>query len=170
MRITEIFKENDNSADNEEVLNLEEVEKTAEVLEKLSEEDTLLDDLAKLAVLQDVLGKNKEYLEKQASFLGFGEKTTKQLAKATKAKAAKDLSVAEILDEASKLELEAKNLRGRAEARLSGGQGSLLSSAAPFIVGGAAGAAGAGVYFKNRENKMLEEIANYYNSRTSVQQ
>jgi len=64
MKISDFIEpENISEEENSEGVNLEEVIKTAELLEAFSEEDTLLDDLAKLAVLQDIIGTNKKYLE-----------------------------------------------------------------------------------------------------------
>jgi hypothetical protein len=69
MKISDFIKDASDSDDSSKTLvNLEEVEKTAELLESFSEEDSLLDDLAKLAVLQDVVGQNKKEFEKLSKY------------------------------------------------------------------------------------------------------
>ena len=148
-------------------VDLDDIEKTAELLEQFAKEDTLLDELAKLAVLQDVVGNNKEQLEKiGVRIFGMGERSAKQLANFEKSVAQKELRLAEIAEDTRKINAEAEKLRQKSKAMADKADngGSMLDSAVPYVVGGAAGALGAGAYFKNRENKMLEEIAAYYNS------
>lgn len=69
MKISDFIKDASEADDSSKtVVNLEEVEKTAELLESFSEEDSLLDDLAKLAVLQDVVGQNEKEFEKLSKY------------------------------------------------------------------------------------------------------
>lgn len=56
MRISDIIQEEEIEKKEEQEIDFSNIEKTAELLEALSEEDTLLDELAKLAVIKDMMG------------------------------------------------------------------------------------------------------------------
>lgn len=69
MDIQDLLTDNevDNSPEEEsaEELNLDDVEKTAELLEVHSKEDVLVDDIAKIAVLQDYLDDSGVFSQEQ---------------------------------------------------------------------------------------------------------
>lgn len=168
MKISDFIEDTDNIQGPDEALDLGEVEKTAELLEAFSEEDTLLDDLAKLAVLQDIVGQNQVELEKVGWRIGtakhgFGAMSDMQKANKQRRKADKLLRVNEVKHDAAKLQLEAEELARKSE-KLSNkdGESMLGDSVVPFIVGGGAAAAGTGIYMKKQQDKKINEIAQYY--------
>jgi len=119
-------------------------------------------------VLQDIVGTNQEELEKQGFRVGtarrgFGAMTDMQKAKKVRRAADKGVRIAEIENDAAKLTAEAKELARRSK-KLSGNaeEGALGDAVVPFIVGGAAAAAGTGYYMKNKNDKKINEIAQYY--------
>lgn len=57
----------ENSSESNTAVNLDEVEKTASLLEKYASEDTIIDELAKLAVLKDFLKARSTDIEKVAN-------------------------------------------------------------------------------------------------------
>ena len=164
MKISDFVEDTSNVSELNEALDLEEVEKTAELLDAFSEEDTLLDDLAKLAVLQDIVGQNQVELEKQGyRAFGLGRKTETQAAKATRRAANKKVRIREIQNDTAKLNAEADELARRSK-KLSGNadDSPMLDSVVPFIVGGGVAAAGTAYYMKNKNDKKINEIARYY--------
>jgi hypothetical protein len=170
MRLSDFISDSTQSEEEDlnEKIDLEEVEKTAELLEELSKKDSLLDDLAKLAVLQDIVGQNKEELEKKGfRIFGLGNMSESQAAKAMRRAAAKELRVAEIKDEASKLIAERKLIEKKIDQRIGDKKKSTgaASIAIPFAVGGGVSAAGMAAYYKNKQNKILEQLARYYDER-----
>ncbi len=62
MNINDFINEDDQDSKSEDSVSLDltEIAKTAELLDNLATEDTLLDDLAKLAVLQDLTRFNND--------------------------------------------------------------------------------------------------------------
>jgi len=173
MKISDFIEETNNSQEPTQILDLSEVEKTAELLEAFSEKDTLLDDLAKLAVLQDIVGQNQAELEKTGyriggAKIGFGVMSDMQKANKERRAADKLLRVNEVKHDAAKLKLEAEELARKSE-KLSNKDGESLlgDSVVPFIVGGGAAAAGTGIYMKKQQDKKINEIARYYENTQS---
>ncbi len=139
-------------------LNLDEVEKTAELLDALSEEDTLMDDLARLAVLQD--------MSKEGGLLGKARRSAKNIAKKDLKTARKAKDIAEVQADTARImkETEALNRKAGIVKDNKMTASSIADVAIPAVVGAGVGTIGAGVYFKKREEKMLSDFEQYVRS------
>lgn len=153
----------------DEKFSLEDVEKTAEYLEALSTEDSILDDMAKLAVLQDVAGEHTEEVEKIAvRIFNLGERTVGQVARHKKTLAVTAKDVAETNLETARLYKDVKSIKKQTEnLKAVDGSSSGRNLIFPLAIGGGAGALGTGMYYKDKEKKMIEEFRHYVEAQNS---
>ncbi len=161
MKISELIEGNTiEGSSSDTSINLEEVEKTAELLVALSEKDTLIDDLARLAVLQDMT-KDGALLDPK-SWEWVNNRRVLKSAKNKLKGAERSQRVAEVNVETAKVRAETANIKRKVETLENPGKSLPISEMiTPAAVGIGIGAVGTGVYFKEREKQLMSEYDKY---------
>jgi hypothetical protein len=165
VKISELAGQTANEVEDITSLNLDEVEKTAELLDALSEEDSLIDDLARLAVLQDMTkeGGIKPTTWQWIRPTAAGKATATAKSELQVAKKARN--TADIKADVAKVKSDTEVLNRKAGILDKKNSGlSVANVAIPAVVGAGAAAAGTGLYFKNREDQMMSEFEIYVKS------
>lgn len=133
-----------------EKVDLTSITKTAEYLEKLSAPDRLIDELAKIAVLQDFMEKNSGWLSRTKSHWGAGSARLEAKAAAKEIEAAKyEKLTKERLEKAEKIR---EGMIGSTEGDFSKG----------LLLGGGATAAGALAYKYYTDKQKAANQGGYY--------
>lgn len=161
MHITDFIEEAESEVSVEitKKTDLGEIEKTAELLEALAEEDTLMDDIVKLAVLQDVAGLYK----KSNSKIKFAKKGLRSAEKRLRVNLI-DQEAVNLRLQSQKIQQQTERITKNLENAIDPASGNIKSSVSiggrlsdaivPALVGSGVAVLGTSAYFhKKKEQK-----------------
>ena len=168
MKISD-FIEEVQEVEESSILDLNEVEKTAELLEALSEEDTFEDDLAKLAVLEDMALANELHMEKDAGISAYFDDAARFAKKKSLLRTAgRGLKQEKILLEVAQTEKQTLRVKQQIAnmSKSPTDRSKVLDVVGPLAGGVVAGGVGMKILNDKKNKEMINEISNYYGAKS----